>query len=134
MSKLRRHDWRDHRELPCNICGDLIVNRRSISNHRITKHQIFKKVLCRFYPDCLDEDECVFAHENRSQFKENSSYCQSGVNCSDQACKFSESQHKNVKQISCRFQANCTRKFCYFQHSVERIAFLGEGNKPQAKT
>ena len=66
MSKLRRHDWRDHREVPCNICGDLIENRQNIGNHRKTKHNIFKKVLCRFFPDCLDGNECFFAHDKSS--------------------------------------------------------------------
>ena len=63
MAKLRRHDWRSHRETACNICEDMIESRQQIGNHRQTKHQIFKKVLCRFYPSCLDGDECFFVHE-----------------------------------------------------------------------
>ena len=58
MGKLRRHDWRSHREVSCNICGEWIENRQNIGNHRQEKHQIFRKSLCRFFPNCVDEDEC----------------------------------------------------------------------------
>ena len=28
MGRLRRHDWRCHREIECNLCGETILNRR----------------------------------------------------------------------------------------------------------
>ena len=67
MSQLRRHDWRNHREVSCNICEEMLQSRQDISNHRRIKHQILKKVLCRFYPSCLDGYECFFVHEQSNE-------------------------------------------------------------------
>ena len=30
MSKLRRHDWRSHREVECNVCGEILESRQII--------------------------------------------------------------------------------------------------------
>ena len=62
MNKLRRHDWRNHREIECNICSEIIENRQQISEHRRTKHQMYRKIQCTFFPDCYDGDECFFEH------------------------------------------------------------------------
>ena len=45
MSKLRRHDWRCHRQIECNICGEKLDSRKDISVHRQSKHQMFKKIV-----------------------------------------------------------------------------------------
>ena len=138
MVKLRRHDWRSHRVVPCNICDETIDSRQDISNHRQSKHQIFRKVMCRFFPACLDEDECFFFHDPSFQKKANeekpSPFCPMGQNCSNQSCEYSESNHKDRNGILCRFQADCIRKFCSFKHSVERRAFLEESRQSQRRT
>jgi hypothetical protein len=38
MSKLRRHDWRCHREVEFNICGEFIKCRQDIKKHREIVH------------------------------------------------------------------------------------------------
>ena len=130
MVKLRRHDWRSHRQVPCNICEETIESRQEISNHRKLKHNMLRKVACKFYPACYDGDECFFSHENSENSiadqDKPSPFCPNGIECSDQLCQYGEYSHKNVKEIDCKFQANCNRKNCPFVHSVERKAFLGE--------
>ena len=64
MRKLRRHDWRCHRAIECTICMKMLDCRQEISSHREREHRMFKKVPCRFFPDCFDQDECLFEHNN----------------------------------------------------------------------
>ena len=109
MSKLRRHDWRSHREVSCNICDEAIKSRQDISNHREIKHNMFRKALCKFYPDCLDADECFFSHDESTTARP-SPFCPRGDACSDQTCKYSDSNHINMKNILCKFQAYCKGK------------------------
>ena len=129
MSKLRRHDWRSHREIECNICGDKLESRHEISSHRQSKHQMFRKAICKFFPDCLDGDECFFEHKqvehSEDEHASNRSVCPNRQNCSDQSCQFSESEHGEAMQILCRFQGNCNRQYCLYKHTVNRRAFLG---------
>ena len=41
-----------------------------------------KKIKCKFFPDCLDENECFFIHEETSsQDQEENLYCKEGENC-----------------------------------------------------
>ena len=138
MSQLRRHDWRSHREVSCNICEEMLQSRQDISNHRRAEHHILKKVLCRFYPSCLDGDECLFVHEQSSESMDTtevpSPFCPGGNKCSDQSCQYSESNHRNEAKMQCRYQEKCNRKFCVFKHSVERKAFLGESQRKGQKT
>ena len=128
MSNLRRHDWRSHRAVKCNICDETIENRHEIGNHRRSKHQLYKKSICRYYPECLDGDECLFAHEQPKGFKNGGPICPNGQTCSDQSCRYSEAYHRSAKDILCKFQAQCNRKFCPFQHSVARLAFLADAS------
>ena len=123
MALLRRHDWRCHREIECNMCGEYIKSRMDIKTHRETKHQMYQKVYCRFFPACIDGNECLFEHaQNLSEV----SYCPNGQMCNDQTCKFSEQRHEKGN-VLCTFQTNCNRLNCPFIHTVERKAFLGEG-------
>ena len=113
MSKLRRHDWRSHREVECNICGDKLGSRHDISSHRQSKHQMFRKFFCKFFPDSIDGDVCFFEHEEGDDKNKPKSYrpvCSNGQNCSEQSCQFNESEHREVNQILCRFQENCNRQ------------------------
>ena len=130
MSKLRRHDWRSHREIECNICGINLNCRQEISNHRKTEHQMFKKIRCKYYLNCIDEEECFFDHNNDSQSQQNKAgqtrYCPDGERCENQSCKFSEKNHSNMKDVLCRFQAKCNRSECFYKHVVERVSFLGD--------
>ena len=133
MKKLRRHDWRSHREVSCNICEEKIDSREEISNHRRSKHNMFRKILCKFYPACLDGDECFFSHDEsdtdniKSDMSNN--FCPRGESCTDQSCSFSESNHRKLNNILCRYQANCSRRACGYLHSVKRRAFLDEGSQ-----
>ena len=49
MSLLRRHDWRCHKEIECNLCGETLDNREEIKKHRERKHQIHQKTYCKFF-------------------------------------------------------------------------------------
>ena len=132
MSKLRRHDWRSHREIECNICGEILGSRQDISNHRKMKNQIVKRQICKFYPECVDGDECFFVHKNTNEGEPSSGrpfnfLCPAGKQCSDQSCQFSEQNHRDINEISCRFQENCNRANCLFKHEVQRKSFLERG-------
>ena len=133
MTLLRRHDWRSHREIECNLCGETIKCRQEIKSHRQTKHQMFKKVFCKYFPECLDGDECFFEHEKDNSVTEHnaSSYCPNGEKCSDQSCKYTEKRH--ISSVLCKFQASCNRLNCQFKHSVARKAFLEEELKQHLK-
>ena len=129
MSKLRRHDWRCHREIECIICGENIASRKDIKSHKESKHKMFSKVFCKFFPNCIDEDECLYEHERNVHETENT-ICAAGENCIDQSCKFSEQSHMKKKRITlCKFQANCNRLNCSFKHIVERKSFLEVGSR-----
>ena len=92
MSKLRRHDWRSHRNIPCNICGEELKCRQDISEHRKQKHGIHQTAVCKFYPNCFDQEECFFIHKDGIQYDDQKSLevCQNGQDCNDQACTYSE--------------------------------------------
>ena len=97
MAKLRRHDWRSHRSIDCNICGEHLESRDQISTHRKLVHKMFKRIKCKFFPNCLDEDECFFIHEEQSSAGQaDNKQCLQGVNCQNQSCEFSEKEHKTI--------------------------------------
>ena len=135
MSKLRRHDWRSHRKIDCNICGKALQSRQHISEHRQTEHGMFRKLKCKFYPDCIDEKECFFTHEdgtdnnNAQSVQIKTKYCPSGEACKNQSCEYSEQNHKNTRDILCRFQTKCNRSDCIFKHDIEKSSFLGDCGK-----
>ena len=91
MSKLRRHDWRDHREITCNSCGDILPSRQELKKHRESEHQMLNKVYCRYFPNCLDEDECLYVHEKLEESR--TSGCVNGSSCRDQSCRFTDKEH-----------------------------------------
>ena len=124
MSLLRRHDWRCHREIECNICGETIKSRTDIKSHRETKHQMYQKVYCKFFPACIDGEECLYEHVRGSN---EVSYCPNGQMCKDQACKISDKKHAK-QNVLCMFQANCMRLNCPYTHTTTRKAFLEEGS------
>ena len=138
MDKLRRHDWRSHRQVNCNICEEKIESREEIGNHRKLKHNMLRKAACKFYPACYDGDECFFSHNNSENSiadqDKASLLCPKGIDCDHQSCQYGEYSHINVKEIDCKFQANCNRKNCPFVHSVERKAFLWESRKLEKET
>ena len=71
-----------------------IENRAEISSHRRKEHKMFNVAKCRFFPNCIDEEECFFQHEEDSNNKyeafENakSKYCPKGETCMDQSCEY----------------------------------------------
>ena len=109
MRKLRRHDWRSHRNIDCTICGEMLDSRQEIGKHRQSIHKMFRKIPCRYFPECLDEDECLFDHKTSSDEVNSRSVCPNGRNCPDQSCTFSEQSHKSLKLDLCRFQLKCNR-------------------------
>ena len=113
MNSLRRHDWRSHRAVKCNICDESLKSRQELSSHRQSRHGISRKQICRYYPNCLDGEECLFSHDN--------SVCRSGDSCIDQSC---EKQHRSAPMTICKFQENCNKADCRFKHFVPRKAFL----------
>ena len=118
MHKLRRHDWRSHRCIECTICGEQLESRQEISNHRQIQHKIFKINPCKYYPDCYDGDECFFEHNDKD------TGCPNGVDCKNQACEFSEKDHKSMKNRKlCKFQEKCYRSGCSYAHIKQ--PFLG---------
>ena len=87
--------------------------------------------MCRYFPDCVDGNECLFSHDQSSDYNytqsESNLFCPNEENCSDQSCVFSEARHMKGR-VMCRFQENCNRLYCTFKHVNERKAFLGEGS------
>ena len=132
MSKLRRHDWRSHRAIECNICSEMLNSIEEISNHRKTEHQMIRRVKCKYFPNCIDEEECFFAHEDIQSSQSaglnigRNRYCPRGESCDNQACEFSERNHLNAENVMCRFQAKCSRSECMYKHVMERTSFLGD--------
>ena len=125
MNKLRRHDWRSHRKIECTICGEQLESRDQIGTHRKIAHKMTQKIKCKFFPECLDGDECFFVHnEISSQEKSDIRYCTEGENCKNQSCEFPERDHKNTSNIPCRFQSKCNKPQCRFKHIVEKASFL----------
>ena len=112
--------------IPCSICGEGLQSRQHISDHRQKKHGINRTAVCKFYPNCFDKDECFFLHKEGNQNDEQQliKVCPNGENCQDQACSFSEWNHKTSK-VLCKFQQNCNRINCPFKHIEQRKAFLG---------
>ena len=134
MRKLRRHDWRSHRSIECIICSEMLNNRQEIAKHKEHIHQMYKKTPCKFYPDCVDDDECLFEHIQIVNDENNPTVCPNGQNCSDQSCKFSEQNHRSINQNRCRYQEHCNRSGCQFKHFSPRTAFLGVGPSKQKST
>ena len=106
MRKLRRHDWRSHRTIECTICSEVLASRQDISSHRQNSHRMFRKIFCKYFPDCYDDDECLYYHNVDD---ESPSVCPQGQECTDQSCTFSEQNHQTRKQVLCRFQEKCNR-------------------------
>ena len=123
MRKLRRHDWRSHRSIECTICSEMLGSREDITSHRQSKHLMFRRISCKFFPDCYDEDECLFEHNLNEQSR--LTVCPKGKDCSDQSCSFSEKNHRSQNPILCRFQEKCNRSACPFKHTAVRKSFLG---------
>ena len=101
---------RSHREIECSICGENLESREDISSHRLNQPQLYRVASCKFFPDCIDGEECFFTHENKAN--KNSAFCKDGVNCSDQSCLVSETNHSRLKNILCKFQLDCNRFNC----------------------
>ena len=133
MRKLRRHDWRAHRPIECSICMETLTSRQELKEHRQHVHKMLKKIPCRFYPECYDEDECLFEHTNLINREPSDNLCPNGQNCSNQECLFTEKQHKSFNKNVCKFQALCNRAGCPFRHNVQRNAFLELRLPPKGK-
>ena len=126
MAKLRRHDWRSHRQISCTICDEVLPSRDHIVKHRQATHRMIRRQKCKYFPECLDGDECLFDHAGIAS---GSSVCPNGKDCVDQSCEFTEQQHKNENRTLCIFQANCNRIGCPYIHNVERRHFLVEDRR-----
>ena len=81
------------------------------------------KIKCKFYPNCLNKDECFFVHDEESkQDEEEDKYCIEGDNCKNQSC---EREHRSTNNILCRYQSKCSKSTCRFKHMAEKASFLG---------
>ena len=129
MSKLRRHDWRNHREIMCNRCGDHLPSRQDLKIHRESEHEMVDTVVCRYFPNCLDEDECLYVHDKIEDSRPN--VCVDGLACRDQSCRFTDKEHKENK-ILCKFQRNCNRFNCTYRHIEARRTFLESGTTKES--
>ena len=58
----------------CIICVIMLESRQKISNHRQIKHQIQTIARCRFFPECIDEDECFFKHDTEPEKRNSQSH------------------------------------------------------------
>ena len=96
-----------------------------MKKHRESEHQMLNKVYCRYFPNCLDEDECLYVHEKLEESR--TSGCVNGSSCRDQSCRFTDKEHIENKTL-CKFQRNCNRLNCAYKHNVNRKAFLESGS------
>ena len=103
MRKLRRHDWRSHRAIECTICGEMLHSRQDIGKHWRDVHKMYRKIPCRYFPECFDDEECLFEHKSSSTEANSLSVCPNVPDCSDQTCTFSEKSHKSLKVDLCKF-------------------------------
>ena len=131
MSDLRRHDWRSHREIQCNRCGETISNREELKGHREKDHKMGKKIYCRYFPNCMDGTECLYEHEIAEE-ENGHGRCVNGSECRDQSCIYNDKEHKLSKEL-CKFQINCNRLNCNYRHLVTRRAFLETGVSKENK-
>ena len=120
MCKLRRHDWRTHRNIDCNICGKNLKSSQEKGEHRKTEHKMDKKIKCKCYPDCI----FPYMEQNLLKMQKRSKYCPSGETCQNQSCEYNEMNQRNMNLIPCRFQEKCNRSNCSFKHIVEKASFL----------
>ena len=111
-------------------CGENVSSRQELQTHRENVHEMVNKVYFRYYPNCMDEEECLYAHEQIEDSSVNG--CVDGSDCRDQSCKFSDKEHKD-NRILCKFQTNCNRLNCIYKHVVARKAFLGPGLSKENK-
>jgi hypothetical protein len=77
----------------------------------------------QIFPNCIDEDEWFFEHDSSNKTldqnrSEKSRYCPQGGKCENQSCEYTETNHVDVKNVMCRFQARCHRS--EFRHVIER--------------
>ena len=89
---------------------------------------MFRRITCKFYPESIDGNKCFFVHEPSSTVETDTNFnvtCPNGQKCTDQSCKFSDTNHKDIEDILCKFQANCNRIKCLYKHCIERKSFLG---------
>ena len=131
MSDLRRHDWRSHKEIQCNICDVTISSREELKGHRVKDHKMGKKIYCRYFPNCMDGAECLYEH-GMAEEKSGQGLCANGPECRDQSCEYNDKEHRMDKEL-CRFQVNCNRLNCTYKHLVARRAFLEPGASKESK-
>ena len=75
---------------------------------------MFRKLTCRYYLECYDDEECLFEHIENAENKPKG--CPNGQNCTDQGCKCTEKEHLYVQSMLCKFQEKCNRISCTYQH------------------
>ena len=80
----------------------------------------------------MDGDECLYEHGKADSQEKEHGVCASGKACRDQSCKFSDKEHRQLRDL-CKFQANCNRLNCIFRHMVSRKVFLDVGASIQNK-
>ena len=91
-----------------------------------------QKIYCRYFPNCMDGDECLYEHEKAEYQDNRNGLCPEGLECKNQACEYNDKEHRRNKDL-CKFQINCNRLNCEYRHLVSRKAFLDEGFSKENK-
>ena len=80
----------------------------------------------------MDGEECLYEHKKADFQETGDGGCVNGLECRDQSCKFSDREHKQMKDL-CKFQENCNRLNCLYRHIKSRKAFLEEWASKESK-
>ena len=63
--------------------GGNVASRKDIKNHREQEHQMFRRVFCKYFPKCMEVDECLFEHGENVGEDDVNSQCSKEENCDD---------------------------------------------------
>ena len=138
--EMTRHIWRNHTEIDCKLCGDILGSRQELKVHKEHDHNIKMTQECRFFSNghCVDADECLYSHnkdnsnkqhiQRKTRFIIDSDYCKDGLDCARIDCEYGENKHRKIKDVPCKFQANCKKPECPFKHN-ENLDFHKSRNQ-----
>ena len=137
---MTRHQWRNHSDINCKFCGDNLRSRVELKVHKEQVHNMKVTQECRFFSNghCVDADECLYSHNKDNSNKQHiqrktrfiiySDYCKDGLNCARIDCEYGENKHRRIKDVPCKFQANCKKPECPFKHN-ENLDFHKSRNQ-----
>ena len=74
----------------------------------------------------MDKDECLYKHEESSNKETDTSemiFCKKGMKCPRTECTISNSGHKNIRDVPCKYQQKCKKDYCPFKHLDKKSDF-----------